>query len=106
MTDRDLWTLERMIAVVLIGVDQRLGLSEVLDKGTDRIRFSIQRHTQAHLSTLPSQYPQDGRTVIGIRPTTPPFIGAARGGSSGSKCSSPFFPRILEHFIRFHHLVG
>ena len=28
-----------------------------------------------------------------------------RGGSHGSPCQSPFSPRILEHFIRFHFQV-
>ena len=59
------------------------------------------------------------RTAPLWRPTTPqiggrslsqvPWPGARfprrRGGSSGSRCGTPFFPRILVHLVGLHHLV-
>src|SRR5215471_14992699 len=59
------------------------------------------------------------RTAPRGRPTTPqtggrslsqvPWPGARfprrRGGSSGSRCGTPFFPRILVHLIGLRHLV-
>ena len=34
------------------------------------------------------------------------LLARRRGGSARSKCSSPFFPRVLKHFIAFGRLVG
>src|SRR5689334_7946414 len=60
------------------------------------------------------------RTTPDSRPTTPATGGRSvakvpwplrllarrRGGSAGSACGMPFFPRVLVHLIDFDHLVA
>src|SRR5918998_3742072 len=59
----------------------------------------------------------DSRTAPPSRPTTPQTGGRSlshvpwpgrllarrRGGSSGSVCGTPFFPRVLVHLVGLHH---
>jgi hypothetical protein len=59
------------------------------------------------------------RTSPDSRPTTPAIGGRSvskvpwplrslarrRGGSLGSSCGLPFFPRVLVHLVRFDHLI-
>src|SRR3954447_15698984 len=59
------------------------------------------------------------RTSPDSRPTTPAIGGRSvskvpcplrllarrRGGSSGSSCGIPFFPRVLVHLVGLHHVI-
>src|SRR4051812_40997843 len=75
--------------------------------------------TTSSNSTMLAVSITSNRTSPDSRPTTPAIGGRSvakvpwplrllprrRGGSSGSSCGIPFFPRVLVHLIGLHHVI-
>ncbi len=106
MTDSGMGTLELVIAVRFIGVDLSIGLGELINMPTEGGTCRIADDAQPHLPALSPNRPDDGGTVVDIGSRPCRLFARRRGGSAGSQCSSPFFPRILKHFIGFGLVIG
>src|SRR5688572_1534026 len=75
MTHRFAVSLQVVVTLVLVGIHQRLGMGELLDKRTQGGHARIVHHAQAHLSTFTSDHAQHWRTVIGKRAASASLVG-------------------------------
>jgi len=99
MSHRGAGALNAAGAVLLIRVNRGSFSGELLDLPRQGGWFAISHHPQSSRSALASHRAPHGRTVIGNVPDPPRLFARQRGGSSGSKCSTPFFP----HSETSHH---
>jgi hypothetical protein len=97
-------TLKGMVAVVCIGVQVSLRLSEWFHLLAHRRAGRIADHPQTHLLGFTSNRPQYRRTVIGKGAPSPPFIGAPPRRVAGVEALDPFFPPRSETSRRFRLL--
>ena len=63
VTDRDPLKRQRVVAIILVGVNQRIRLGDTLDKRTEHAGFGIQRHPQPYLPTLAPNHAQHRRAL-------------------------------------------
>src|SRR5262249_28432735 len=66
VTHRRMWSLDRGIAVILIGIDMRSWPSELLDMCPQGGLLRVRHHPQVHLAAHTPDRPQHGWPVIGI----------------------------------------
>jgi hypothetical protein len=92
MTNRLTNALECVVTLVLIRVDQRIGLGKLLDKLTQGQAFGILHHSQANLPCLASDHAQHRRAVIGIGSTSPLLVGPTTGWVKWIEMFIAFFP--------------
>jgi len=105
MTNGGSIPLYAVVALILIGVDQCFFTCEALNMSPESNAVRVIDHPQTNLPSFTSHCTQNRRAIIGISATSRCLLARRRGGSWGSKCSSPFFPRILEHLIALRYLI-
>ena len=84
--------LERVLALILVGIDQRFRLRKLLGEGAQSQALDLVHHPQAEVSGLPPQHAQDRRSVIGVSPPSPTRVGMMTRVVERVEMLSAFFP--------------
>ena len=98
--------LYAVIALILIGIDQRIFAGESLNMLAEGNAFRIIDDPQRTSPVSRPTVPRIGGQSLAYVPRPRCLLARRRGRSCGSKCSSPFFSRILEHLIALRYLIG
>src|SRR5690606_35541034 len=109
MTDAVALTSDAVVALVFIGVDNRLAQGKAVRMGTQSGTLGVCHHPPPHLSGFASYHAQHRRTIISVGTTTPLLVSPAARRVGRIKMFLPFFPPRSETSHRFrsrYRVVG
>ncbi|HEY5731293.1 MAG TPA: hypothetical protein VIS72_14680 [Anaerolineales bacterium] len=73
------YSLQAIVAIVFIGVERGLRLSEALYKRAECLALGILHHTNTHLARFSANHGTDWRTIILVCAAPTPFVGSTSG---------------------------
>lgn len=95
MADRFPDSLERVVSLILVRVDQRRRLSELLNQPTQGAGLGVAHHAPPNGSGFSPDDPHHRPTVMGIGGASASFVSTLTRGGERVEMLVPFFPRVI-----------